>query len=392
MFKTNLKKTFLCVMAAGMMMPMAVHAQAEQTKLVAWEFDTTNNQYTDGPINATTGTGELTFYAEDGYTVTEEDDRVYGNVMFTAPALDKDLTFTAEDWVDASKHAEYIQFSFSMTGYTNPQISFGLAADSGTKWRMVYSTDGGTSWSDGGEFTTDQHWGTACSFGPVGFSATDKEQVLVRILNVQNGTKNSFDTRIKTFVVMAEEYSLPSFSNETVTATWPMTAGADCPSAAEVSAEGAFTITSFTIGEDLSYKQTRTFGGGDTGVEEVTFTTYKPSVKVGSPTEGHHLEYVITPSKGLTFTPTHVSFYAVKLGTGDGMMDAKLVYEDGTEKLLASQEVARENGKDPVGEYYSHIDVDIADMAGTTGAVTLKLYVYDLGDTKDMGFIPLPRA
>ena len=189
MFKTNLKKTFLCVMAAGLMVPMAVHAQAEQTKLVAWEFDTTNNQYTDGPINATTGTGELTFYAEDGYTVTEEDDRVYGNVMFTAPALDKDLTFTAEDWVDASKHAEYIQFSFSMTGYTNPQISFGLAADSGTKWRMVYSTDGGTSWSDGGEFTTDQHWGTACSFGPVGFSATDKEQVLVRILNVQNGTQ-----------------------------------------------------------------------------------------------------------------------------------------------------------------------------------------------------------
>ena len=386
MFKTNLKKTFLCVMAAGLMVPMVAHAQAEQAKLVAWEFDTTNNQYTDGPINATTGTGELTFYAEDGYTVTEEDDRVYGNVMFTAPALDKDLTFTAEDWVDASKHAEYIQFSFSMTGYTNPQISFGLAADSGTKWRMVYSTDGGTSWSDGGEFTTDQHWGTACSFGPVGFSATDKEQVLVRILNVQNGTKNSFDTRIKSFVVMAEEYSLPSFSNETVTATWPMTAGADCPSAAEVSAEGAFTITSFTIGEDLSYKQTRTFGGGDTGVEEVTFTTYKPSVKVGSPTEGHHLEYVITPSKGLTFTPTHVSFYAVKLGTGDGMMDAKLVYEDGTEKLLASQEVARENGKDPVGEYYSHIDVDITDMAGTTGAVTLKLYVYDLGDTKDMGF------
>ena len=132
MFKTNLKKTFLCVMAAGLMVPMVAHAQAEQAKLVAWEFDESNNQYTDGPINATTGTGELTFYAEDGYTVTEEDDRVYGNVMFTAPALDKDLTFTAEDWVDASKHAEYIQFSFSMTGYTNPQISFGLAADSGT--------------------------------------------------------------------------------------------------------------------------------------------------------------------------------------------------------------------------------------------------------------------
>lgn len=375
MFKTNLKKTFLCVMAAGLMVPMAVHAQAEQTKLVAWEFDTTNNQYTDGPINATTGTGELTFYAEDGYTVTEEDDRVYGNVMFTAPALDKDLTFTAEDWVDASKHAEYIQFSFSMTGYTNPQISFGLAADSGTKWRMVYSTDGGTSWSDGGEFTTDQHWGTACSFGPVGFSATDKEQVLVRILNVQNGTKNSFDTRIKTFVVMAEEYSLPSFSNETVTATWPMTAGADCPSAAEVSAEGAFTITSFTVGEGLGFNRTRTDDNG------AVYTTYTPTEQVSAPTEEHTLRYAVTPAAGLTFTPTNVSFNTAKWGTSKGYVDAKLVYADGTEIVIA-EKIEPQRLNDPgVG---TAINQDLVAAAATTGTVVLELSIYNIN--KELGF------
>ncbi len=374
MFKTNFKKTFLCMMAAGLMMPLAAHAQGEAVKLVAWEFDTTNNQYTDGPINATTGTGELTFYATDGYTVTEQDDRVYGNVMFTAPALDMNKTFTADDWMDASNHKEYMQFSFSMTGYTNPQISFGLASDSGTSWRMVYSTNGGETWSDAGEFMTDQHWGTACDFGPVGFSATDREQVLVRILNVQNGDKSSFDTRIKYFIVNAEEYSLPSFSNETVTATWPMTAGADCPSAAEVSNEEAFSMTSFVLGEDLTYRRNKEVAG-------VNFTTYQPVVGGDSPTEGQTLKYVITPSKGLTFTPTHVSLNTVKFGTDGGLIDVKLVYADGTETVIANGLVP---ARDNTGAY-TVIDEEVT-ATGTTEAVTLVIYVYSLGSTKDIGF------
>ncbi len=373
MFKTNLKKTFLCVMAAGLMVPMAVHAQAEQTKLVAWEFDTTNNQYTDGPINATTGTGELTFYATDGYTVAA-DDYVYGSVLFNAPALDPDGTFTTADWVDGSKHDDYMQFSFSMAGYKNPQISFGIASNTGTKWRMVYSTNGGTTWSDAGEYTTDLGWGDAYN-STVGISATDKAQVIVRLINVVHGEgrNTGFDTRIKSFVVMAEEYSLPSFNNETVTATWPMTAGADCPSAAEVSNEEAFSMTSFILGEDLSYRRNKEVNG-------VNFTTYQP-MGAGSPTEEQTLAYVISPSKGLTFTPTHVSLNTVKFGTDGGKLDVKLVYEDGSEVVVAEGVVpARDNTNT-----YTTIDTDVT-AAGTTGAVTLKLYVYSLGDTKDMGF------
>ena len=60
MTKQTLLKTLLFLFAG--LIPLG--GAAQQTKLVAWEFDTSNNQVPDNQIiNATTGSGTVSFFS-----------------------------------------------------------------------------------------------------------------------------------------------------------------------------------------------------------------------------------------------------------------------------------------------------------------------------------------
>lgn len=372
MGKQNLLK-FLFVCLLGLI-PLAGHAQ---TKLVAWEFTTDNNTVPESKeIAATTGTGVLNFYSSGNYSVAAND-IAYGNVMFTAPA---NPTLEESDWTNSAKHDNYMELEFSMKGYQKPVISFELASDNGTKWRLVYSTDEGTTWNDGGEFVTDRAWHEAKAFSDIAISATNKDKVIFRILNVTNGDRASFDTRFKSFVVMAEEYvnANPSYDNEAVTATWEMTQGTKCPSEAISSINGAFSLSSFTIGDCLAYSKNciKTYN-------DITLTAVAPIGKAAAYAEGNSLEYKIKPAKGLSFKPTKVSFNSGRYGTGGGYLNIVLKYADGTKKTLAEEVHPNRQASDAD---YTVCSYDITDLAETSEDVTLEINIYSLDAGKEVAF------
>lgn len=377
------KQRFLKLLLLGLIGVIPLIGQA-QTKLVAWEFDTTNNTVPPSKtFEATAGTGELTFYAKAGYSLAAED-IASGNVKFKAP---NNSGLSGSDWIDGTKHDNYMQLSFSTKGYKNPVISFACASDSGTKWHLVYSADGGTTWQDAGEYMTDLHWGTAKTFSDIAISATNKEKVLVRILNVVSGVGHAeFDTRFKSFVVNAEEKKEVSFTNESITATWEMTKGDECPSEAILSLDGAISISSFAIGSNLSYKKINNYQEVKGGEAVLPMTTYTPKVKSTADTEGNNLEYKIKPVKGLTFQPTNVSFNCGRFGTGGGYLNIKLRYADGTEKVLANGVHPNRSAEGTTPLSYTVCSYDISDMAATSEEITLIINIYNLDPDKEVGF------
>lgn len=373
MGKQNLLKfLFLCLLG---IIPLAGHAQ---TKLVAWEFNTDNNTVSESKeLSATTGTGTVSFYSSGTCTVAA-DNTAYGNVMFTAPG---NPALTGEDWVNPEKHDNYIQVEFSMKGYQRPVISFALAADTDTKWHLAYSTDGGTAWSDAGEFTTNRAWHEACTFSDVSISATDKEKVLFRILNVTNGNRASYDTRFKSFVVMAEEYSLPSYNKETVTATWPFNLGTEGQVAelAPANASEGFKNQYVQLGSQMLYK-----GSQATNVSKTAMTKIQPKISQSAASADGAVDFIIVPKTGLTFTPTKVSAKVAKFGTDGGTVDvAWLNTDNSTVTLAAGVNPKRNNNAE--GDF-SDLSYEITDATAQDGQCGLRFYVYSLGNAKEMGF------
>lgn len=344
---------------------------AQQTKLVAWEFDTSNNQVPDNKIiNATTGTGTVSFYSSGGnYTVVPEN-YAYGCVKFTAPS---NAGLTDADWTNPEKHDNYIQAEFSTTGYQKPVVSFAMAADTGTKWRLVYSADGGTSWVDAGEFETDQHWGTAKTFGDIAVNATNKEKVIFRILNVTNPQHSSYDSRFKSFVVMAEEYKLPSYNNEPGSITWAFDLGTEGQAGTYSPADiaDAFKNNYVQLGGSLSY------AGTDKPQDSETVQTLiqAPKTPESGPAASNAIDFFVTTKTGLKFTPSKVSFTSTRYGTGGGNIDISWVNSDGTEISLATGQKPERNNQGTAN--HTDYEYTVSGAPASEGICGLRIYFYN---------------
>lgn len=350
------------------LLPLGVAAQ--QTKFVAWEFDTSNNQVPDNQIiNATTGSGTVSFFSTGNYTVVPED-RAYGCVKFTAGS---NSSLTDADWTNPEKHNNYIQAEFSTTGYQKPVVSFAMAADTGAKWRLVYSANGGESWVDAGEYETDQHWGTAKTFDNIAVNATNKEKVIFRILNITNGTRNSYDSRFKSFVVMAEEYSLPSYNNEQGTITWPFDLGTEGQTGTYSPANitDAFKTNYVQLGSSLSYAGTGKANDSPT----VQTLIQAPSVTETGPSANNAIDFFVVTKTGLKFTPSKVSFTSTRHGTGGGNIDISWVNSDGTEISLATAQKPERNNQGAAN--HTDYSYTITDAHASEGICGLRIYFYN---------------
>lgn len=374
MTKQTLLKTLLFLFAG--LIPLG--GAAQQTKLVAWEFDTSNNQVPDNQIiNATTGSGTVSFFSTGNYTVVPED-RAYGCVKFTAGS---NSGLTDADWTNPEKHNNYIQAEFSTTGYQKPVVSFAMAADTGTKWRLVYSANGGESWVDAGEYETDQHWGTAKTFDNIAVNATNKEKVIFRILNVTNGNRGSYDSRFKSFVVMAEEYSLPSYNNEQGTITWPFDLGTEGQTGTYSPANiaDAFKNNFIELGGNLSYS-----GTGKPNDSDIIQTKIKSASKESGPSDNNKLNFLFTTKTGIKFTPTKVSFTGTRYGTGSGNMDINWLNSDGTTISLATGQKPERNNQGTAN--HTDYSYSISSAPQSEGICGLNINIYNLDPNKELGF------
>ena len=128
--------------------------------------------------------------------------------------------------------------------------------------------------------------------------------------------------------------------------------------------------------EALPVKEKRTVLG-------TTFTLFQPTAETKTPAENAVVTYDIRLAEGVEVAPSSICFSAARFGTSGGYIDTKWVDGDGVETVL-------ETGFNPVASNGTDSPIHEIDLTGKTlkvskGTCALRLYVYRLANTKQVG-------
>lgn len=117
---------------------------------------------------------------------------------FTAPA----------DYTDGAKHDQYFEISMPTTALSNVKVNFSIGDGSSTStvFGVVYSTDGGQTWTVLKNYTAASHWN---KYEDVTYSldADNKESLIIRML-IQSATKTS-NYNLKYVNILADDAQAP---------------------------------------------------------------------------------------------------------------------------------------------------------------------------------------
>ena len=168
-----------------------------------------------------------------------------------------------------------------------------------------------------------------------------------------------------------------AMDNEPVTISFPFHDGKEGQTAVFGPDEkmGAFFKTSYVeLGSSLAYK-----GVGSVGQQ----TMIQPAQQDGSANEGNAVNFYFIPKKGMIFTPTKISFNMTRYGTDGGKVDASWVASDGTVTSIATGLIPNRNNKTP---NLTEVSETVSGANGSDGLCGLRLNLYSLGNTKQVGF------
>lgn len=123
------------------------------------------------------------------------------------------------------------------------------------------------------------------------------------------------------------------------------------------------------MSEKITVNSTASYGGN-------TITKFNPTEDHNPRIErnnSYYVEWVFQPYNGYTFTPTSVSFDAVKCGTGDPTIDVDFIDGTGvTEKLATNADINRDGSGDPaINHSYTMATANNA----SGNAVKLRIYI-----------------
>ena len=135
--------------------------------------------------------------------------------------------------------------------------------------------------------------------------------------------------------------------------------------------ESLFSACSVTAGTNLA---TQTLRDGQ--------TLFQPTAYSGSGGNAtNNIDFMITPATGWTFTPSNVSFNTTRWGTDGGKVDVSWVGDGGTTSLETGVRPNRNNATPSYTAWSS-----LVSASGSTGQCGLRLNLYDLGTSKQVGF------
>ena len=109
----------------------------------------------------------------------------------------------------------------------------------------------------------------------------------------------------------------------------------------------------------------------------------QPAQQDGSANEGNAINFYFIPKKGMIFTPTRISFNMTRYGTDGGKVDASWVASDGSVTSIASGLIPNRNNKTP---NVTEVSQAVNGANGSDGLCGLRLNLYSLGNTKQVGF------
>ncbi|MBQ4392351.1 MAG: Ig-like domain-containing protein [Prevotella sp.] len=113
-------------------------------------------------------------------------------------------------------------------------------------------------------------------------------------------------------------------------------------------------------------------------------TRFQPVVNNdGSASDGNRIDFMVIPVAGIKFVPTSVSFNTTRYGTDGGKVDVSWINSDGTTLSIATGiSPARNNATPNVTAFSSRV----ANAPESDGLCGLRLNLYSLGNTKQVGF------
>ena len=386
--KKNLLNGLLLMLASL----FATSAKAESVQIANWTFDTgydvAENVYTPNS-NAWAAVGH--FWFKDGqpkfvaneavgnaadYVMTAQSEGRYwqlcegyqNKVLRIENADANDIS----DYTDASKHNVYYEILFPTKGYKNISIEYACAygANAVASLQTVVSTDGGTTWFDGGSCQTAANW-WIYNVNTVSLSANNKDKVIVRLI-AGNTFKSNWNMDYVKVMGEAMEEAKPIEAKD-ATIAWAFDQGTDNPTMATVSVPEAISTTSWELGSNVTLQAAATAG-------TETLTKIQPVVSIGrAQDENSFVKYTIVPKKGVKFTPKKLSFNASKFGTSGGQFDVYVVRGEEKVQLTDGFNPERNNTG------FSAVEHAINGMGASEERIELWFYIWNLANNKQVG-------
>ena len=387
-----MKKNFLNGLLLMLVSLFATSAKAESVQIANWTFDTgydvAENVYTPNS-NPWAAVGH--FWFKDGqpkfvaneavgnaadYIMTAQSEgrywqlcEGYQNKVLRIENVDAN---DISDYTDASKHNVYYEIQFPTKGYKNISLEYACAygANAEATLQTVVSTDGGTTWFDGGACKTASTWWTY-NANTVNLSANNKDKVIVRLI-AGNTFKSNWNMDYVKVMGEAMEETKPIEAKD-ATIAWAFDKGSDNPTMATVSVPEAVSATSWELGSNVTL-QTAASAGTE------TLTKIQPVVSIGrAQDENSFVKYTIVPKKGVKFTPKKLSFNAAKFGTSGGQFDVYVIRGEEKVQLTDGFNPERNNTG------FSAVEHAINGMGASEERIELWFYIWNLANNKQVG-------
>lgn len=116
---------------------------------------------------------------------------------------------------------------------------------------------------------------------------------------------------------------------------------------------------------------------------KIDYFGVQPANQISKPNEDNMVEFYFQPINGIEFKPSNVTFNTMRFGTDGGKLDIAIKVGDADEVVLATGIVPNRDQK-PEGA--SKVSLDIPDAQLTGEVVRVRIYLYSLGNTKQVGF------
>ncbi|SHG63144.1 Por secretion system C-terminal sorting domain-containing protein [Flavobacterium fluvii] len=309
---------------------------------------------------------------------------VYQNTTTYHNSATLGASIASADFTNSANHSNYYQFSFPTTGYQQIKLDLDMTTqnDADDYLQIVYSVDGGTTWTVG-----DQALGNAQWWVTVARSATivakNKSNVLVRLIGVKGGATSGNYFYLNSFKVSGISTTLPTNTPSTI--NWAFDLGTAGQTATYTDAT-YYKPDNVTVGSNYIYK------GIASGTNPVaTYTALRNNLATTTPTGAdvnNLIGFNFTPVTGLNFKPTAITFKCQRFGTGSGLIDVYWKSSDGTSKLVAANvKPAREADATSEAADTSTFTMDVSGLTipALGGKTTLEIYIHSLGSAKDVG-------
>lgn len=256
--------------------------------------------------------------------------------------------------------AQYYDIDFGV-GTTQPEVSitFALADEAGK-----------TVWKDTQAIENNNNWGEYLPYSLRTSALAKGKYTMTITFNSVGGNGTTGNLNNIKFIGKAA-FVAETVENQTAVITYAFDQGVD----------GQAGV--YSAGSEGWFKSNYTEYGATLSVNGVSLnqTKFQPSIaNEGSANEDNQINFYIIPKNGLTFTPTKVSFNTTRYGTNGGLVDASWVNSDGTTVSIEKGIVPARNNE------VTAFSKAVSGAAASNGVCGLRLNLYKLGDTKQVGF------